>query len=953
MSNTITAYFKGRVGVAESVYQNDYGIVMAFDSIDLPAHFDCYFSRLNQEEALPGLGADNRVTIPNSILANPGNVTIHIPLHTGEDDSEVEYVIYFKVIGRARPIDDGTPAQMTAIERALALLSQPITNIEEIVNEALSFTGDTFDEMKAELQEDFDNYTETLEGDLATWKGGVESDIDDVEHDFTVLQNQFDTAVAAVSTDTELTDIRVGDDEVTYTTAGLAVRTQFANLKSELEAAYEKTETMTLYSGIYLTGATSVGSVYTPTFNASVGYYFAIIEVVKGDYLTITGKGGNASRLWTFTDTSGNVINVAGINVDVQNETVLATTDGYVYVSISPNGTYTPLVVKHFGTGHQLSRLSSTYYDYAEQTLTKGKYYSINNLTIGTVAAPVLTVNSGLDCVEFSCQVGDVFKITGKGGTAGRLYVITDSAGRILEVASAEQEDTDRIISIATSGTLYVNVRNTVPYKIEKLTGLEHNVVSYVGNNYVALNDYFTEHDGIINHTGYYQGTNTVGQLFNPSFVWSRSWANAYCKVYKGDVFTITCTGGQNIRAYLVTDTDGYVIKVSAENATLSDYKLHIEQDGYLYCAFNTSYTYSLTYTRQLQNDVSALNDDINIITNGAKIVSPSFLYDKDIPNSNYVVESVTYDPTEYMSLEAIYAGYDALVTAYPSYVSKTLLGKDQSDTYNIYKYEFKPSIPTIQGTLEEGENYTADSYPVIILDACTHGSERPCAMALLNVMTKICNAIDDNGLMGWFRSNIHFVVVPIVNPWGYVNYDRRNSRGVDLNRNYIPFWRLGESDSTSWWYRGESELSEKETQYVYNILDTYKNKAIFYYSYHTFGESAQGWEHLSCYFYGPLEEQKLQRIGINLIDEITKSGWANHNLPTNSGYIGLLQNANVILNGNATQQGSALGIPSVCPEVLHRYYDGSSGSVYNTDLNTINAEWMIRSIALACKTFL
>jgi len=236
MSNTITAYFKGRIGVAESVYQNDYGIVMAFDSIDLPAHFDCYFSRLNQEEALPGLGADNRVTIPNSILANPGNVTIHIPLHTGEDDSEVEYVIYFKVIGRARPIDDGTPTQMTAIERALALLSQPITNIEEIVNEALSFTGDTFAEMKQELQDDFDNYTETLEGDLATWKGGVESDIDDVEADFAVLQGQFDTAVAAVTTDTEVTDIRVGADGITYTTAGEAVRAQFSDSRDDLES---------------------------------------------------------------------------------------------------------------------------------------------------------------------------------------------------------------------------------------------------------------------------------------------------------------------------------------------------------------------------------------------------------------------------------------------------------------------------------------------------------------------------------------------------------------------------------------------------------------------------------------------------------------------------------------------------------------------------------------------
>jgi hypothetical protein len=212
MSNTITAYFKGRVGVAESVYQNDYGIVMAFDSIDLPAHFDCYFSRLNQEEALPGLGADNRVTIPNSILANPGNVTIHIPLHIGANDSEVEYIVYFKVIGRARPIDDGTPTQMTAIEQALALLQNPITNIEQIVNEALAFTGETFEEMQEDLDE---------------WKTDVESDFDN-------LDAQFQTAVAAVTTDTEVTNIRVGDDNVIYTTAGEAVRTQFANVKSDI-----------------------------------------------------------------------------------------------------------------------------------------------------------------------------------------------------------------------------------------------------------------------------------------------------------------------------------------------------------------------------------------------------------------------------------------------------------------------------------------------------------------------------------------------------------------------------------------------------------------------------------------------------------------------------------------------------------------------------------------------
>lgn len=236
MSNTITAYFKGRVGVAESVYQNDYGIVMAFDSIDLPAHFDCYFSRLNQEEALPGIGADRMVVIPNSILASPGTVTIHIPIHTGENDSEVEYVVYFKVIGRARPIDDGTPAQMTAIEQALALLQNPITNIEQIVNEALAFTGDTFAEMQEQLDED-----------QAAFKTEIRGDISEVESDFNNLNAQFQTAVSAVTTDTEVTNLRVGDDNKIYTTAGEAVRKQFSDVKSALNSTFDAYISKNLY----------------------------------------------------------------------------------------------------------------------------------------------------------------------------------------------------------------------------------------------------------------------------------------------------------------------------------------------------------------------------------------------------------------------------------------------------------------------------------------------------------------------------------------------------------------------------------------------------------------------------------------------------------------------------------------------------------------------------------
>lgn len=229
MSNRITAYFRGRVGVTEAVYQNDYGIVMNFDDIDLPAHFDCYFSTPGEDEAVPAIGADNMVQIPNAILARSGRAELHIPIHSGANDSEVEYIVHFKVIGRARPVDDGTPVQMTAIEQALALLQNPIGNIEQIVNEALAFTGDTFQEMQAQL-----------DADQAAFKTEVRGDIADVESDFDNLNAQFQTAVSAVTVDSEVQNVRVGADNVTYASAGEAVRTQFTNLKSELTPLYSR-----------------------------------------------------------------------------------------------------------------------------------------------------------------------------------------------------------------------------------------------------------------------------------------------------------------------------------------------------------------------------------------------------------------------------------------------------------------------------------------------------------------------------------------------------------------------------------------------------------------------------------------------------------------------------------------------------------------------------------------
>lgn len=131
MSNTITAFFKGRIGVCESVYQHDYGLVLILDDIDFGTSFDAYFEIMGEDEAIPAVGQNDRVAIPNSCLANSGMVKLHIPVHSGENDSEVEYVVEFKVIGRAKPVDDGTPADQVAIAQAIAALQEAKRDIPE------------------------------------------------------------------------------------------------------------------------------------------------------------------------------------------------------------------------------------------------------------------------------------------------------------------------------------------------------------------------------------------------------------------------------------------------------------------------------------------------------------------------------------------------------------------------------------------------------------------------------------------------------------------------------------------------------------------------------------------------------------------------------------------------------------------------------------------------------
>lgn len=128
---------------------------------------------------------------------------------------------------------------------------------------------------------------------------------------------------------------------------------------------------------------------------------------------------------------------------------------------------------------------------------------------------------------------------------------------------------------------------------------------------------------------------------------------------------------------------------------------------------------------------------------------------------------------------DEIYANlYDTLMAEYPEYVTREYMGKDQSDKHDMYAYIFEP------------ENYKIS----VFLSSGIHANEEDAYFALAYFMRELASADGADELLSYVRSNVRFIVVPLINVWGThethrvddANWAiRYNSTGTDLNRDF------------------------------------------------------------------------------------------------------------------------------------------------------------------------
>lgn len=187
---------------------------------------------------------------------------------------------------------------------------------------------------------------------------------------------------------------------------------------------------------------------------------------------------------------------------------------------------------------------------------------------------------------------------------------------------------------------------------------------------------------------------------------------------------------------------------------------------------------------------------------------------DAEVARLNAVVQPTAgggLDPSfyeDYRPLDVVFDQLAALTAAYPDRVAIVEVGTS---------LEGRP-IRGVRITNPGGP----DDRPVVVVQACMHAREWVSVSSAMYAAERFAEA-SEGGLLNFLLDETELVIVPVVNPDGYVyswdeerlwRKNRRDEHGVDLNRNWSVAWggdgSSGIPDEGN--YRGTAPFSEPES---------------------------------------------------------------------------------------------------------------------------------------------
>lgn len=304
-----------------------------------------------------------------------------------------------------------------------------------------------------------------------------------------------------------------------------------------------------------------------------------------------------------------------------------------------------------------------------------------------------------------------------------------------------------------------------------------------------------------------------------------------------------------------------------------------------------------------------------------------------------YKATTGTYN--SFNTVQELNTAFTTLASEHSDYITQTLLGNDQSGTYPIYEFHLKPIGIT--------SSKLTKTLPKIVIVCGQHGREKGSVFSLYHLTKELCENWTTNPLLEYLRWNVELVFIPLANPWAFQNGDgRRNSRDVDINRNYSYDWTQGTIGDVT--YGGSEPFSEVETQYVKQVIDRNLD-AIYFGDYHTNGSSGASYNTLMWHsqIQGELENESVQIASKYLIEKATREFIKSYNLPDDEGFFGYVSHP-VNHSGMAKAYAASKGIPSNTFESFRKF--PTETDFYSSDTVKATTEYVGNWLLTLIKQF-
>ena len=159
---------------------------------------------------------------------------------------------------------------------------------------------------------------------------------------------------------------------------------------------------------------------------------------------------------------------------------------------------------------------------------------------------------------------------------------------------------------------------------------------------------------------------------------------------------------------------------------------------------------------------------------------------------------------------------YDAESNPHGYSISKSSLGKDATNTFDVWLY--KVSLGYTNQT----------NKPVVLLVVGEHGNEPASAMTGYYAYKEILN-----GALSKYLTYVDFWVVPLMNPYGYEYNTRNNENDVNLNRDFPANWNYSTDSHNK---TDNYSMSQPETNYIINLCLQNRDRILFVCNKHDTG---------------------------------------------------------------------------------------------------------------------